>query len=85
MVMKQGYAMQSLCIEALPFDGRVELWDTSSEGEWERLVPKSSGGELVSVIEYVKTKGDEKGTSQFAELVLLAFKQVGEPVSSNDG
>lgn len=72
--MEQGYATQSLCIEALPFDFRTGLWEITCEEDWK----ESSGGceeELISVAEFVNGNFDEEGMCKFKELVLVAFRK----------
>lgn len=72
MVLRQGYAVQSLCIEALPFEARTSMWEGNEEREEERLV---------SVAEFVRMKGDQKGASNFEELILLAFRNTADHIT----
>jgi hypothetical protein len=71
MVLKQGYAVQSLCVEALPFEASMGLWEDDKEETGEET--------LVSVAEFVRMKGDEKPASKFEELILLAFRDTASP------
>ena len=79
MVSEKGYAVQSLCIEALPFDVRDGLWECRTEASWKRLAASSGPESLLSAAEFVKTQGQGMPLSPFKELVLLAFRDALPP------
>lgn len=73
MVSEKGFAVQSLCIEALPFDVRDGLWECRTQASWKRLVTSSGRESLLSAAEFVKFQRQGTPLSPFKELVLLAF------------
>ncbi|KAJ3542470.1 hypothetical protein NM208_g4076 [Fusarium decemcellulare] len=74
--LRRGYAIHSLCIEALPFDMRTQLWDAHSETSWLAAVSHVPEPSLVTFRQFVALKqptlNDEP---EFEKLLLLAFKE----------
>ncbi|KIL85867.1 hypothetical protein FAVG1_10836 [Fusarium avenaceum] len=68
--LKRGYAMHALCIEALPFDVRTQLWDADSEGSWVAAASEATNPALVTLSQFKVLKQLTDGGSRFEDLLL---------------
>lgn len=73
-VLRRGYAVHLLCVEALPFDMRGELWEAESAQGWEAAAGNSGGPSLVSMRQFAALKVCGGTASPFEDLLLLSFK-----------
>lgn len=74
-VLRRGYAVHSVCIEALPFDRRTQLWDANSEDSW-KAAARDCTPPLVSFRQF-KLLRQPMSDSPFETLLHLSFKDVG--------
>lgn len=78
-VLRRGYAVHALCIEALPFDMRTELWDSSTEDSWKEAA--CANGENLPLVSFRQFKSLQRSASDrspFETLLRLSFKDSGE-------
>ncbi|SPJ78603.1 uncharacterized protein FTOL_06992 [Fusarium torulosum] len=68
--LKRGYTMHALCIEALPFDVRTQLWDADSEVSWVAAASKAMNPSLVTLSQFTVLKQPTQGGSRFEDLLL---------------
>ncbi|RFN44539.1 hypothetical protein FIE12Z_11253 [Fusarium flagelliforme] len=71
--LKRGYTIHSLCVEALPFDLRTQLWDARTEEEWEVATARTKNPALVTLSQFTALHWGVGGGSRFEDLLLLAF------------
>ncbi|KAM0541342.1 hypothetical protein ACHAPJ_013290 [Fusarium lateritium] len=71
--LRRGYTMHSLCIEALPFDIRTQLWDADSERAWENAASVTPSPSLVALSQFTAIQQPTRGGSSFEDLLLLSF------------
>lgn len=71
--LKRGYTMHSLCVEALPFDVRTQLWDADTGDEWEAMASTPTNPSLVSLSQFTALQRGSSGGSRFEDLLLLSF------------
>lgn len=74
-VLRRGYAVHAVCIEALPFDMRTQLWDANSEDSW-KAAALDCTTPLVSFRQF-KSLQQPTSNSPFENLLHLSFKDVG--------
>ncbi|KAI1110069.1 hypothetical protein F5Y14DRAFT_455366 [Nemania sp. NC0429] len=74
-VLRRGYAVHAVCIEALPFDMRTRLWDADSERSW-KAAALNDTTPLVSFRQF-KLLQQPRSDSPFEALLHLSFKDVG--------
>ncbi|KAL6924176.1 hypothetical protein FSST1_001450 [Fusarium sambucinum] len=72
--LNRGYAMHSLCVEALPFDVRTHLWDAETEEEWEVGASRTTGLSLVTLSQFTASQLVFSHGSRFEDLLVQAFK-----------
>lgn len=73
--LRRGYAVHLLCVEALPFDMRAQLWDAGSADAWEKATAASHEPSLVSLRQFVSLHHPPaRSASSFEDLLLLSFK-----------
>ncbi|KAM0261539.1 hypothetical protein ACHAPA_009709 [Fusarium lateritium] len=68
--LKRGYTMHALCIEALPFDVRTQLWDVDSEASWVAAASRVTRPALVTLSQFMVLKQLTNGGSRFEDLLL---------------
>ncbi|KAI1181830.1 hypothetical protein F5B17DRAFT_444731 [Nemania serpens] len=73
--LRRGYAVHAVCIEALPFDMRTQLWDANSEDSWKAAAANCTAP-LVSFRQF-KSLREPTNDSPFESLLRLSFKDVG--------
>ena len=71
---KRGYTIHPLCIEALPFDMRTQLWDAESERAWQATVSKYPDPSLVTLRQYIALRQPTHADSEFEKLLLLSYE-----------
>ncbi|RGP80287.1 hypothetical protein FLONG3_1588 [Fusarium longipes] len=71
--LKRGYAMHSLCVEALPFDVRTKLWDAETEMDWEIGASKITSPSLVTLSQFTTSRRASTNGSKFEDLLVLSF------------
>jgi len=71
--LKRGYTIHSLCVEALPFDLRTQLWDAQTEEEWEVAAARTKCPALVTLSQFTALHWGIDGGSRFEDLLFLAF------------
>jgi hypothetical protein len=71
--LKRGYTIHSLCVEALPFDLRTQLWDARTEEEWEVAAERTKSPALVTLSQFTSLQWGIDGGSRFEDLLVLAF------------
>lgn len=71
--LKRGYTIHSLCVEALPFDLRTQLWDARTEEEWEIAAARTKSPALVTLSQSTALHWGVDGGSRFEDLLVLAF------------
>lgn len=71
--LKRGYTIHSLCIEALPFDLRTQLWDARAEEEWDVASARTKSPALVTLSQFTTFHWGVDGGSRFEDLLVLAF------------
>ena len=71
--LKRGYTIHSLCIEALPFDLRTQLWDARTEQEWDVAAARTKSPALVTLSQFTALSWGVSGGSRFEDLLVLAF------------
>ena len=71
--LKRGYTIHSLCIEALPFDLRTQLWDARTEQEWDVAAARTKSPALVTLSQFTALSWGINGGSRFEDLLVLAF------------
>lgn len=71
--LKRGYTIHSLCVEALPFDLRTQLWDVRTEEEWEVAAERTKSPALVTLSQFTALHWGVGGGSRFEDILLLAF------------
>lgn len=71
---RHGFAVQPLCIEALPFDMRTKAWDAHDSKAWEVVTSSWCEPSLVTFRQFLGTRTDGGGLSSFENLLLKAFQ-----------
>ncbi|KAI1747349.1 hypothetical protein F4782DRAFT_425474 [Xylaria castorea] len=76
-VLKRGYAIRHLCIEALPFDLRTQLWKADTEESW-RAAASYNGcaPPLVSFRQFKSLRKSCSPHSPFENLLCLSFRDL---------
>lgn len=72
--LRRGYAVHSLCVEALPFDMRTELWFAESEESWTSAALNAPGPSLVTCRQFTAQPELASAEFKFEALLMLAFK-----------
>jgi hypothetical protein len=71
-LMKQGYALRTPFVDALPFDMRTWLWEVRSEDAWARLY-SNTASPMVSLYEYCALlESEQVGCFSTFEGILVA-------------
>ncbi|QPC64445.1 hypothetical protein HYE67_006676 [Fusarium culmorum] len=73
--LKRGYAMHSLCVEALPFDVRTHLWDAETEEEWEVGASRTTSPSLATLSDFAASQRVVSCGSRFEDLLAQAFER----------
>ncbi|KAF5001099.1 hypothetical protein FGRMN_1293 [Fusarium graminum] len=73
--LKRGYTIHALCIEALPFDMRTNLWNATSEASWAAVASKDPEPSLVTLSQFTGLERPADGGSRFEDLLLLSFRK----------
>lgn len=73
-VLRRGYVVHMLCVEALPFDMRAPLWDADTAAEWEAAAAASHEPSLVSLREFAALQAQAQSGPSLETLVLLSFR-----------
>jgi hypothetical protein len=72
-VLRRGHAFQALCVEALPFDVRTQLWDADTADDWLTASSICQGPSLVTIHEFTSMWRMSANQSAFESLLLLSF------------
>ncbi|CAH0038082.1 unnamed protein product [Clonostachys rhizophaga] len=72
-VLRRGHALQALCVEALPFDVRTQLWDAGTADDWLAASSICQGPSLVTIHEFTSLRQQSANVSAFESLLLLSF------------
>lgn len=76
-VLRRGYAVHLLCVEALPFDMRSQLWNADTADAWEVATAVSHDPPLVSPRQFTTLRQQTEGASPLEDLLLQSFKYRG--------
>lgn len=72
--LRRGYTTYLLCVEALPFDMRSQLWNSDTADAWELAASAYNEPSLVSLHRFTALQRSPQSTSSFESLVLLFSK-----------
>ncbi|KAI3321771.1 hypothetical protein HD806DRAFT_536865 [Xylariaceae sp. AK1471] len=76
--LRRGYTVYPLCIEALPFDMRTQLWGADTEDSWRAASPHTGcAPPLVSFRQFKSLQQSTANHSPFESLLHLSFKDLG--------
>lgn len=74
-VLRRGYAAHSLCVEALPFDMRAQLWHVDNASGWEAAAAFASDEPpLVSLRQFKALRRLAPSVAPLESLFLLSFE-----------